>query len=227
MYDQITLDTSQRLSTSSLSQPVWAIRTREILKGDKVRVSLAIPAVNTRNYTLTIDSVDYSITAGIYDNSAAIVTAFNTAIALSGVTLALDATTGKVTASTSVAFTLAVTSAGAYLGFTSAKSGSTSYTADEAMFFGRNAVIVVSNLGTLIKRMNTAAQPETFEPQSALVSVLYPVVTSYHYIRTEWLESPTAFTLRDLSFGFVDPRTPTFKETVLLPWSITIEFLRQ
>ena len=120
MYDQITLDTSQRLSTSPLSQPVWNIRTREILKGDKVRVSLAIPpipSVNTRNYTLTIDSVDYSITAGIYDNSAAIVTAFNTAIALSGVTLALDATTGKVTASASVAFTLAVTSAGAYLGF--------------------------------------------------------------------------------------------------------------
>ena len=229
MYDQITLDTSQRLSDSPLSQPVWNIRTREILKGDKIRVSLAIPpipSVNSRNYTLTIDSTPYSITAGIYDNSAAIVTAFNTAIALSGVSLTLSNTTGKVTATGSVNFTLATTSAGACLGFTTAKSGATSYVADVAMFFGRNVVVVTSNLKTLIAKMSTAAQPETFEPQSALISVLYPVVSSYHYIRSEWLESPCAFTLTDISFGFVDPRTPTYYETVLSPWSATIEFLR-
>lgn len=227
-HDSNCLDTENRTSSSTLSIPVYNINRIAFSKSDRIKFHIVVPPmynIDSTNNTITINGTNYSITNGFYEDIVAVITAFNTAIVSTGITIAINNITAIVTITCSSVFTF---NSCPLLGFMSNQSGSTSYTATQATNLNRNTICFCSNLASLFSQINLNKQQESYQPSNFVMAFLNNAINQFNYIDSDWMEvnNPQMFDQVTFYFGLTGS-TPSVINSVLYNWSVVLEIRRQ
>lgn len=228
IYDSNCLDTENRDTGSTLSVPKYTINNIKFKKNDKIRFSIVVPPIQNitdSNHTITIDTVDYTITNGFYRNIEDVIKAFNTAITTTAITITFDTVTALITISH--ASTNFVLTAIPLLGFTSNQTGDKTYTSSMGAQLGRNTICFCSNMISLFSQINTSRRKETYHPKNYIISWINNVVNCYSYVQSEWLTVNTDLEFSELVFAFGYTSTSNDIITnIIHNWSVVFEIQR-
>jgi len=228
MLDSNTFDTENRETISTISIPSFKIQPIKFQKGDKIRFNICVPPIyniDDTNDTINIDTVDYTITQGFYGSINAVIDSFNTSITATGISIAINDTTGLITiAHASTNFDL---TACKLLGILTDQTGDHTYTGSEGNRLGRNTLCFCSNMSALFNEINMNRLKETYHPKNYLFSFLNSSVNSYNYISSEWLTVNNNIIFDQLSFAFgITGSSPSILTGIIYNWSVILEISR-
>jgi hypothetical protein len=225
MIDSIELDTENRTNTSTLSIPVFKINRMAFLKNDKIRFSVVVPPfynIDSSNNSIVLNGTTYSISNGYYNSIDDIISAFNSSIESTGISIELNELTGLITIShPTTNFSM---NSNSLFGFTTNKTGNISYTATQGTNQNKNTISFCSNLSSLFTHLNINKQQESFQHKQFVFSFLNSSVGTYNYIMSDWLTVSSNIMFDELNFFFAVTGTPpAIINSIIYNWSVIVE----